>query len=103
MCCVLWCCLQVQEEQADVVATFGPTLTPEAYKAMPYTMAVTKETLRVAQIIAYVPRKTTRELSVPNGPTMAAGCPFFIALAAISKADPAIQAAGDGDTFRPDR
>lgn len=82
---------QVQAEQAAVVARHGATLTPAAYADMPYTQAVVKETLRSAQIIAYVPRVATRELQVPGGPTLPAGCPFIMALSAISASDPALQ------------
>lgn len=94
---------KVHAEQLDVVARCGPSLTSEAYKSMPYTMAVIKETLRLAQIVGYVPRMATRELSVPGGPVLPSGCPFLVALAAISDADPAIQQAGDGEVFRPER
>ena len=85
------------------MAEHGPTLTPEAYAAMPYTMAAIREALRLAQIVGFVPRLATRELPVPGGPTLPAGCPFIVALAAISAADPAVQAAGDVEQFRPER
>jgi len=83
------------------VSKYGPTITPEAYRNMPYTLAVVKETLRLAQIIAYMPRMATQELSVPGGPTLPAGCPFLIAMAAISGSDPALH--GQGDAFKPER
>lgn len=92
---------QVHQEQLAVVAKHGPTLTPEAYRDMPYTLAVAKETLRLAQIIAYLPRVATRELPVPGGPTLPAGCPFLVALAAISASDPAVK--GQEDSFQPER
>ena len=81
----------------------GPTLTPEAYRDMPYSMAVIKEVLRLAQIIAYVPRMATREVAVPGGPTLPSACPFLVALAAISAADPALADKQYAAQFRPDR
>lgn len=84
-----------------MVSKHGPTITPEAYRDMPYTMAVVKDTLRLSQIIAYMPRMATQELSVPGGPTLPAGCPFLIAMAAISAADPALQ--GQDSGFKPER
>lgn len=86
-----------------MAAKHGPTLTPAAYADMPYTMAVVKETLRLAQIIFYVPRIATRQLNVPGGPTLPAGCPSFVALAAVSASDPALQKSGDGEQFKPER
>lgn len=86
-----------------MVAQHGPTLTSAAYADMPYTTAVIREVLRLAQIVAYVPRIATRELPVPGGPTLSSGCPFIVALASISAADPAVQAAGDVEQFRPER
>jgi cytochrome P450 len=95
--------LQLHDEQVAVIAEYGDTLTPDAYKAMPYAMAVTKETLRLAQIVAYVPRMATKDLPVPGGPTLSAGCPFLVALSVISRADPALQQAADQEEFRPER
>lgn len=100
---VFACALQVQAEQDAVASKYGPTLTSAAYAAMPYTMAVVKETLRLAQIIPNVPRLATRDLPMPGGPTLRAGCPFLINLEAISKSDPAVQQAGDGQQFKPER
>lgn len=102
------CCLhihpfQVQAEQAAVLAKHGPTLTPGAYADMPYSMAVIKETLRLAQIIPNVPRIATKELQVPGGPTLPAGCPFFAAFEAIGRSDPALQKSKDGEQFKPER
>jgi cytochrome P450 len=37
------------------------SLTPDAYKAMPYAMAVITEALRLAHIVSYVPRMATRD------------------------------------------
>lgn len=102
-CVLSAACLQVQAEQAAVLSKHGPTLTPAAYADMPYTKAVVKETLRAAQIIAYVPRVATRELKVPGGPTLPAGCPFIMALSAISASDPALQKTGDAEQFKPER
>lgn len=92
---------QVHQEQLAVVSQHGPTLTSAAYQEMPYTLAVIKETLRMAQIVAYVPRVATRELPVPGGPTLTSGCPFIIALAAMSASDPAVK--GEVDSFQPER
>jgi cytochrome P450 len=65
---------------------------------MPYTAAVVKETLRTAQVVAYVPRVAAQQLQVPGGgPEMKAGCPFIVALGAIAGADPAHQPAAAGD------
>lgn len=95
--------LQVQAEQTAVVAKHGSTLTPEAYADMPYSMAVVKETLRLAQIIPNVPRIATKELQVPGGPTLPAGCPFVVAFEAIGRSDPALQKLQDGGQFNPER
>jgi len=71
--------------------------------AMPYTTAVTKEVLRLAQIVAYAPRVATQ--AVPGhrarSPGIPAGCPFILALSSISSADPAV--AGDAEQLRPER
>jgi cytochrome P450 len=57
---------------------------------MSYTTAVVKETLRTAQVIGYVPRVATQPLKVPGGgPDIQSGCPFIVALGAISASDPA--------------
>lgn len=72
---------QVHQGQLAVVSKHGPTLIPDAYRDMPYTLAVIKETLRLAQIIPYMPRMATQELPVPGGPTLPAGCPFLVAMA----------------------
>jgi cytochrome P450 len=90
-------------EQDAVASKYGTTLTPGAYAAMSYTLAAVKETLRLAQIIPNVPRVATRDLLVPGGPTLRAGCPFLINLEAISKSDPAVQPAGDEQQFKPER
>lgn len=95
--------VQVAAEQDVVLARHGPVMTAEAYQQMPYATAVAKETLRLAHIISYVPRKTTRELSIPRGPTVPAGCPFVVALSAMSDTDPALQGAGDVHQFKPER
>ncbi|KAF6251874.1 cytochrome P450 [Scenedesmus sp. NREL 46B-D3] len=106
---------QVRQEQAAVQAQHGPQLTPAAVAAMPYTTAVVKETLRTAQVIGYVPRVATQPLKVPGGgPELKSGCPFIVALGAISAADPAAAAgsasglgpdsqAGSVQDFRPER
>jgi cytochrome P450 len=93
----------VHAEQDAVASKYGPTLTPAAYAAMPYTIAVIKETLRLAQIISVVPRLATKDLPVPGGPTLRAGCPFLINLEAISKSDPAVQQTADWEQFKPQR
>jgi cytochrome P450 len=102
---------QVAAEQAEVVGKHGDAFTPAAYAAMPYTLAVVKESLRLAAIIAYVPRLATQELHVPHGPTLPAGCPFIMALAALGASDPALQTSSSsghgaeegGQAFRPER
>lgn len=93
------------------MSKYGTTLTPEAYKAMSYTTAVVKETLRLAQVVAYVPRMATKPLDIPNGgPTLPSGCPFIVALASISAADPALHknsssssSEGVVEQFEPER
>lgn len=84
-----------------VIDKHGATLTSAAYQAMPYSLAVIKETLRTAQIIPQMPRMATRELHIPGGPTIPAGCPFLLAMAAISASDPAVK--GREDSFQPER
>eukprot|EP00879_Flechtneria_rotunda_P003605 GHRR01003841.1.p1 GENE.GHRR01003841.1~~GHRR01003841.1.p1 ORF type:complete len:402 (+),score=99.42 GHRR01003841.1:454-1659(+) len=93
---------KLREEQAAVQAKHGSDLSPAAIAAMKYTAAVVKETLRLAHVIAYIPRHTTKDIQAPtNGPRVPSGCPFVMALAAISSADPAV--ATDAEEFRPER
>lgn len=85
-------------------AQYGPQLTPAAISAMPYTAAVSKEALRMAQIVPYVPRVATTALQAPGGgPVIPPGCPFLVALAAMSAADPAVAADGEAQHLKPDR
>jgi cytochrome P450 len=107
----------MREEQAAVQAQHSEQLTPAAVAAMPYTTAVVKETLRTAQVVGYVPRVATQPLKVPGGgPNIQSGCPFIVALGAMSATDPAVAAAagsasgpspdsqaGTVQDFRPER
>lgn len=77
-------------------------LTSAAIAAMPYTTAVAREVLRLAQIVAYAPRVATRAVPGHAGsPGVPSGCPFILALSSISSADPAV--AGDAEQLRPER
>lgn len=93
---------QLRAEHAAALAAHGPDLTPAAIAALPYTAATIKEVLRTSQIIGYVPRTTTSPLQLPaGGPALPSRCPFVIALAEMSDADPAVS--GDAAAFRPER
>ncbi|KAF8064654.1 DED1 [Scenedesmus sp. PABB004] len=93
---------RLRAEHAAAVAAHGEALTPEALAALPYSAAVARETLRTAQVVSLVPRTATRELPAHGGgPAVPAGCPFIVALAAMSAADPALR--GDPGAFEPER
>lgn len=99
--------LQLREEHAahavDAIATGSTPQPPPPLSQLPYTSAVVRETLRLAQIVAYVPRVATRALPpvAPGKPGVPAGCPFLAVYSAIADADPTVK--GSESTFAPER
>ena len=77
---------QVRQEQQQVVSTYGSTITPTTINAAPYTSAVVKECLRITDLIAGVPRLATKELPLPGGYVVPAGCPVLVAFSAMNAA-----------------
>eukprot|EP00878_Enallax_costatus_P042042 GHUV01049000.1.p1 GENE.GHUV01049000.1~~GHUV01049000.1.p1 ORF type:complete len:182 (+),score=56.49 GHUV01049000.1:191-736(+) len=99
--------LQLREEHAAVQQRFGHQMSPAAVAAMQYTTATTKELIRLARIIIGVFRKTTKPIEVFGGhrtaPPIPSGCPFFVAMGAISVEDPALRDDPDAEAFKPER
>lgn len=72
--------MQLRDEHNRLASKYGgPALSLRYLKDMTYTDAVLAETLRVAQIVASVPRLATKAIDTPNAPKVPAGCPFSAA------------------------
>jgi hypothetical protein len=88
-------------EQAAVVAALGPALSPAAIAAAPYATAVIRETLRYRPVVAGAMRTALRDIPLPGGESVPAGCPVVVAFSSMAAREPAWQA--DWDDFRPER
>lgn len=92
---------KLRAEHKAVAAKHGSTLSLASLKAMPYTEAAISETLRLAQIVANVPRYTTKAIETPRAPKVPSGCPYSACWGGMSVLDPAVE--GEERSFRPER
>eukprot|EP00775_Hariotina_reticulata_P007332 gene7332-7544_t len=81
---------------------FKDAKTPLTLPAMPYTVACIRETLRLSQIVANVPRSTTQPAVAAGGIQVAAKCPFSFAWGGMSVLDPAVKDKAPTE-FKPER